>query len=171
MQWDATAAPLCSACLSRSWAGRPGFVSPKHDPGFLSRPWSQFRTVLSHEFCANIPQNLRLALQCGDWYINNEPAHQGKPMYFAPNAYPWFAGSGVAPHASVPYTGLDGLLVADGLLQPHAFAEDPGTISAKLSQGKYAPLPVCGAKGCNNRAIPAGCVCVVHASPPLARAV
>lgn len=166
--WDAAAQPVCPPCLTADLLSDPDLLRGKHDPANLPSSQRGYRSVVSFEFVQNPPEFLGYACSSGHWYTNLEPQHSGKPFLFNSGPYSSFPGSGIPDRTPMPTRGLDGLLIADPLRDPHVYADDPARISAGEARGSFVRISTCAAPACPNLAYPTESFCVTHRSPPLA---
>jgi len=165
-RWDPARDPACPQCTLESWKSEPNLVRPKHDPRKLPRAEGQFRTVVSFAFVRDTAAFLQHAIENGNWFISNR--HQGKPCHFTPGPVQDFAGSGIPAGESMPSWGMDGLLIADPVHNPHVMADDEPNFEAEYSEGQFSSLPICSEHCCDHIAYPGERLCVVHRSEPLA---
>lgn len=151
--------PICPDCLSKRWASTSTFVKDKHDPSALPLSANGFRSVLSNEFVNDIPAFTEYAAYNGSWYFSSK--HQ-KYCHFTEKPLATIPGSAIPAGCSMPVSALDGLIEAEAINNPHAFAVDIQSFKSEISAGSYKPLDYCADMGCCNLSLPGTDYCQVH---------
>jgi hypothetical protein len=165
-QWDALLSPLCNRCEQQRLLAAPNLIAEKHDPRQLPLVGPSYRSCLSHEVVDNVDRFVEYATASGSWFYNTIYATWS---HFTPEPLGRFPGSGIHPGDSMPDHALDGLLFANVLADPHAYAVDQVRVRQQVRDGELVPLSRCPGD-CNNLCIPGEAACVVHAVPPRAHA-
>jgi hypothetical protein len=163
-QWDALLCPLCSHCEQRRLLAAPNLIAEKHDPRLLPLVGFSYRSCLSHEFVDNVASFVEYATVNGSWFYNTVHATWS---HFTPEPLGRIPGSGIHAGEQMPDHALDGLLFANVLADPHAYAVDQVQVRQQIRHGKLVPLRRCPGD-CNNLCIPGEIACVLHAVPPRA---
>ena len=166
-QWDASLSPLCSRCEHQRLVAAPNLISDKHDPRLLPLVGPSYRSCLSHEFVYNVDEFVKYATVNGSWFYNT--AHDTW-NHFTPEPLGRIPGSGIHAGDPTPDHALDGLLFANVLADPHAYAVDQVRVRQQVLEDELVPLQRCHGD-CNNLCIPGEAACVVHTVPPRAHAV
>ena len=158
VEYDGVNSPICPDCLANQWASSPTFIKDKHDPTLLPLSAEDFRSVLSHEFIEDMPIFTTYAAHHGTMYFH--PKFK-KYCHFTPNMMT-MPGSAIPAGNMMPVSALDGLVIADALDNPHAFAEDATKFQTDINMGKYKPLPTCTEAGCCNLTLLDEKYCQIH---------
>jgi hypothetical protein len=165
--WDALLAPLCSHCEQQRLLAAPNLISEKHDPRLLPLAGLSYRSCLSLEFVDNVASFVAYATASGSWFYDTIHATWS---HFTPEPLGRIPGSGIHAGDPTPDHALDGLMFANVLDDPHAYAVDQLQVRQEIRDGKLFPLGRCQG-GSDNLCIPGEDVCVLHAVQPRAHAV
>ncbi len=163
--WNASSSPLCVQCESRRLMASPNLISDKHDPRLLPRVGLFYRSCLSHDFVDNANQFVEYATVRGSWLYST--VHDTW-NHFTPEPLGRIPGLGIHAGDSMPDHVLDGLLFADALADPHAYAVDEAHVQQQIDDGELVPLSRCPGEDCGNLCIPGADACALHSNPPLA---
>lgn len=164
--WDAASVPLCPICETERLLAAPDLIREKHDPHTPRGAGSGYRSLLSREFVADPKPFLRYAADRGAWLFDT--THESW-SHFTREPLARNAGLGLHQGDSVPDHTLDGLLIADALGRPHAFAADERDVRARIDREELVPLARCARPGCGNLRVPGGAACALHTRPARAR--
>lgn len=166
--WNASVSPLCSQCECQRLLGAPDLISEKHDPRLLPAVGDSYRSCLSHDFVDNTEQFVQYTTVSGSWFYNTT---YDTWNHFTPEPLGRIPGSGIDPGDPMPDHALDGLLIADALVDPHAYAVDQVRVRQRIQDRELVPLWSCPSNHCDNLCVPGASGCVLHIDPPLARSV
>lgn len=164
-QWNASYSPLCAPCECQRLISAPNLISEKHDPRLPPPAEFSYRSCLSHDFVDNPGQFIQYATVSGSWYystVHNTWNH------FTPEPLGRIPGIGIHAGDQLPDHSLDGLLLADALSDPHAYAVDEERVLQQIDEGELVPLSRCERNVCGNLCVPGADACAVHSNPPLA---
>ena len=164
--WDVSLSPLCSHCEQERLAAAPNLISDKHDPRQRPLVGISYHSCLSHDFVDNVNDFIEYATVSGMWFYNTIHATWS---HFTPEPLGRIPGFGIHAGDVMPEHALDGLLLANVLDDPHAFAVDPERVSQQVRNGELVPLRRCYGD-CNNLCIPGEIACTLHVVPPRAHA-
>jgi hypothetical protein len=167
-QWNASLSPLCARCECKRLIAAPNLISDKHDPRLLPSVGSSYRSCLSHDFVANTDRFVEYAAGRGSWFYST--VHDTW-NYFTPQPLGRLPGSGIHAGDPMPDHTLDGLMFADALSDPHAYAVDEIRIHQQVHDGELVPLSECPRRDCGNLCVPGASACALHSVPPLAHPV
>ncbi len=167
-QWNASFSPLCVQCECQRLTAAPNLISDKHDPRLLPLVASFYRSCLSHDFVDNANQFIEYATVSGSWFYST--VHDTW-NHFTPEPLGRIPGSGIHAGDPMPDHPLDGLLFADALADPHAYAVDEARVRRQIHDGELVPLSRCPREDCDNLCVPGADACALHSNPPLASPV
>jgi hypothetical protein len=157
--WDGAEAPHCPPCLAARWLVAPGLVVEKHNPDTYPTPSDHYRSVMTPDFIENRRSYLEYAAAHGTWYYQTfyetYSHYTCQPLGRSP-------GVGIPAGELEPDHPLDGLLIADAVVDPHVFAVDPILFLDRIEKGDFVPLAPCAEPGCDNRRQTSGARCALH---------
>ena len=165
--WDVSLSPLCSCCEQERLAAAPNLITDKHDPRLPQLVGLSYRSCLSHDFVDNVNGFIEYATVSGMWFYNTVYATWS---HFTPEPLGRIPGSGIHAGDPMPDHALDGLLFANVLGDPHAYAVDQARVRQQVRDGELVPLRRCHGD-CNNLCIPGEAACALHEVTPRAHAV
>ena len=159
LPWDGATAPHCPPCLAARWLVAPELVVEKHNPDTYPTLSDHYRSVMTRDFLENRRGYLEYAAAHGTWYYQT---------YYETYSHYTFLPLGRSPGAGVPAGELepdhplDGLLIADAVDAPHAFAVDPLLFLDRIEKGDFVSLALCAERGCANLRLTSGARCALH---------